>query len=108
MEKTVLSKEEIENLSSLQQQQDTFIIQLGQIEYQKNLLDKQQHITKQQIELSEVQYWKRYNSLMKEGEEFYKQQIESFENEQIQLAKQLEEKYGKGTVNLESGEFIKA
>ena len=82
MEKTVLSKEEIENLSSLQQQQDTFIIQLGQIEYQKNLLDKQQHITKQQIE--------------------------SFENEQIQLAKQLEEKYGKGTVNLESGEFIKA
>ena len=35
MEKTVLSKEEIENLSSLQQQQDTFIIQLGQIEYQK-------------------------------------------------------------------------
>ena len=82
MEKTVLSKEEIENLSSLQQQQDTFIIQLGQIEYQKNILDKQQHITKQQIE--------------------------SFENEQIQLAKQLEEKYGKGTVNLESGEFVKA
>tara|TARA_R110001599_G_C11798696_1_gene614606 strand:+ start:89 stop:337 length:249 start_codon:yes stop_codon:yes gene_type:complete len=82
MEKTVLSKEEIGNLSSLQQQQDTLIIQLGQIEYQKNLLDKQQHITKQQIE--------------------------SFENEQIQLAKQLEEKYGKGTVNLESGEFIKA
>ena len=82
MEKTVLSKEEIGNLSSLQQQQDTFIIQLGQIEYQKNLLDKQQHITKQQIE--------------------------SFENEQIQLAKQLEEKYGKGTVNLESGEFVKA
>ena len=82
MEKTVLSKEEIGNLSSLQQQQDTLIIQLGQIEYQKNLLDKQQHITKQQIE--------------------------SFEKEQIQLAKQLEEKYGKGTVNLESGEFIKA
>ena len=48
----------------------------------KNILDKQQHITKQQIE--------------------------SFENEQIQLAKQLEEKYGKGTVNLESGEFVKA
>ena len=81
MEKTVLSKEEIDNLSSLQQQQDTFIIQLGQIEYQKNMLDQQ----KQKIN----------------------QQIESFEQSQIKLAKELEEKYGKGTVNLESGEFVK-
>tara|TARA_B000000475_G_C15743682_1_gene343928 strand:- start:45 stop:293 length:249 start_codon:yes stop_codon:yes gene_type:complete len=81
MEKTVLSKEEIDNLSSLQNQQDNFVIQLGQIEYQKNLLNQQ----KQKIN----------------------QQIESFEQNQIQLAKQLEEKYGKGTVNLESGEFIK-
>jgi hypothetical protein len=81
MEKTVLSKEEINNLSSLQQQQDTFIIQLGQIEYQKNMLDQQ----KQKVN----------------------QQIESFEQSQIKLAKELEEKYGKGTVNLESGEFVK-
>ena len=81
MEKTVLSKEEIDNLSSLQNQQDNFVIQLGQIEYQKNLLNQQ----KQKIN----------------------QQIESFEQNQIQLAKQLEEKYGKGTVNLESGEFVK-
>ena len=81
MEKTVLSKEEITKLSSLQQQQDTFIIQLGQIEYQKNMLDQQ----KQNIN----------------------QQIESFEQSQIKLAKELEEKYGKGTVNLESGEFVK-
>tara|TARA_R110000782_G_C14691052_1_gene401148 strand:- start:361 stop:609 length:249 start_codon:yes stop_codon:yes gene_type:complete len=81
MEKTVLSKEEITKLSSLQQQQDTFIIQLGQIEYQKNMLDQQKY---------------KIN-----------QQIESFEQDQIQLAKQLEETYGKGTVNLESGEFVK-
>lgn len=81
MEKTVLSKEEITKLSSLQQQQDTFIIQLGQIEYQKNMLDQQKY---------------KIN-----------QQIESFEQDQIQLAKELEEKYGKGTVNLESGEFVK-
>ena len=81
MEKTVLSKEEIEKLSSLQQQQDNFVIQLGQIEYQKNLLDQQK-------------------------EEIYSK-IKSFENNQIQLAKQLEEKYGRGTVNLESGEFVK-
>ena len=82
MEKSVLSKEEINNLSSLQQQQDNFIIQLGQIEYQIYLLEQQ----KQNI----------------------RHQIKSFENNQVQLAKQLEEKYGKGTVNLESGEFIKA
>ncbi len=82
MEKTVLSKEEINKLSSLQEQQNNFVIQLGLIEYQTHLLDQQKDTTKQQIE--------------------------SFENEQIQLAKQLEEKYGKGTVNLESGEFVKA
>mgnify|MGYP003649285873 FL=1 len=81
MEKTVLAKEEIDNLSSLQNQQDNFVIQLGQIEYQKNLLNQQK------LKIN--------------------QQIESFEQNQIQLAKQLEEKYGKGTVNLESGEFIK-
>ena len=82
MEKTVLSKEEINKLSSLQEQQNNFVIQLGQIEYQTHLLDQQKDTTKQHIK--------------------------SFENEQIQLAKQLEEKYGKGTVNLESGEFVKA
>ena len=81
MEKTVLAKGEIDHLSSLQNQQDNFVIQLGQIEYQKNLLKKQK------LKIN--------------------QQIESFEQNQIQLAKQLEEKYGKGTVNLESGEFIK-
>ncbi len=82
MEKTVLSKEEIDNLSSLQQQQDNFVVQLGQIEYQKNLLDQQK-------------------------ENIYTN-IKSFEDNQIQLAQQLEKKYGKGTVNLESGEFVKA
>ena len=38
MEKTVLSKEEITQLSTLQQQQDNLIIQLGQIEYQKKFI----------------------------------------------------------------------
>ena len=80
MEKTVLSKEEIQQLSSLQEQQNDFVIQLGQVEYQKLLLNKQE------------------NSI--------KQQIENFEENQTKLAQQLEEKYGKGTVNLESGEFV--
>ena len=82
MEKTVLSKEEVEKLASLQEQQNNFVIQLGQIEYQKHLLDQQ-------------------NKSIKD-------QIETFENQQIHLAQDLEKKYGRGTVNLESGEFVKA
>ena len=80
MEKTVLTKEDITQLSSLQEQQNDFVIQLGQVEYQKLLLNKQE------------------NSI--------KQQIENFEENQTKLAQQLEEKYGKGTVNLESGEYV--
>tara|TARA_R110001592_G_scaffold9164_5_gene48983 strand:- start:22 stop:270 length:249 start_codon:yes stop_codon:yes gene_type:complete len=82
MEKTVLTKEEITQLSSLQEQQNDFVIQLGQTEYQINILERQK------ISI--------------------KQQIEQFEESQVQLAKQLEDKYGQGSVNLESGEFLKA
>ena len=82
MEKTVLNKEEITQLSSLQEQQNDFVIQLGQTEYQINILERQK------ISI--------------------KQQIEKFEESQVQLAKQLEDKYGQGSVNLESGEFLKA
>ena len=81
MEKTVLTKEEIQQLSSLQEQQNDFVIQLGQVEYQKLLIKKE--------------------------EESIKQQIETFEKKQMETAQKLEEKYGRGTVNLESGEFIK-
>ena len=82
MEKTVLTKEEITQLSSLQEQQNDFVIQLGQTEYQINILERQK------ISI--------------------KQQIEQFEESQVQLAKQLEDKYGQGSVNLENGEFLKA
>jgi hypothetical protein len=81
MEKTVLTDLERENLSSLQNVQNNLVIQLGQIEYQTNLLSKQ----KEQLLT----------------------QIDNFELDQAQLASELEEKYGKGTVNLENGEFIK-
>ena len=82
MEKTVLNKEEITQLSSLQEQQNDFVIQLGQTEYQINILERQKKTIKQQIE--------------------------TFEESQVQLAKQLEDKYGQGSVSLESGEFLKA
>ena len=74
-------KEELKQLAELQQNQNDFVIQLGQIEYQIYLLDQQKASIKKNIE--------------------------SFEGNQIQLAQQLEKKYGKGTVNLESGEFVK-
>ena len=53
MEKTVLTKEEIQQLSSLQEQQNDFVIQLGQVEYQKLLIKKEEDSIKQQIETFE-------------------------------------------------------
>ena len=41
MEKTVLTQEEIKQLTSLQEQQNNFVIRLGEVEYQKNLLLQQ-------------------------------------------------------------------
>ena len=82
MEKKVLSKEELDSLALLQQQQDNFVIQLGQIEYQINLLKRQK--------------------------ENIKQNIESFEKKQLETGDKLKEKYGEGTINLENGEFVKA
>lgn len=82
MEKTVLSQEELNNLATLQQQQDNFVVQLGQVEYQISTLERQKNIIKQNIE--------------------------SFEKQQVELGDQLKEKYGEGTINLESGEFVKA
>ncbi len=82
MEKTVLSQEELNSLATLQQQQDNFVIQLGQIEYQIGTLEKQKSIIKQNIE--------------------------SFEKKQVEVGDQLKQKYGEGTINLESGEFVKS
>ena len=82
MEKTVLTQEEIKQLTSLQEQQNNFVIRLGEVEYQKNLLNRQK--------------------------EKIKEEIKSFEVGQIKLAQELEKKYGKGSVNIDTGEFVKA
>ena len=81
MEKTVLTQEEIKQLTSLQEQQNNFVIKLGEIEYQKHLLNQQ----KEQI----------------------KGEIKIFETNQIKLAQEFEGKYGRGSVNIDTGEFIK-
>ena len=82
MEKKVLTQEEIKQLTSLQEQQNNFVIRLGEVEYQKNLLNRQK--------------------------EKIKEEIKSFEAGQIKLAQELEKKYGKGSVNIDTGEFVKA
>tara|TARA_R110000796_G_scaffold139551_4_gene255697 strand:- start:498 stop:758 length:261 start_codon:yes stop_codon:yes gene_type:complete len=78
----VLSKEEVENLTSLQKQQNDLIYGLGQVEYQLVYFTKQKNLIQQQLE--------------------------ALESNQTTTAQEIEKKYGQGTVNLESGEFIKA
>jgi len=82
MEKIVLTKEEVEALASLQQQQNDLVYQLGQVEYQLGFFERQKVIVRTELE--------------------------AFEKRQQEQAQKLEEKYGQGTINLESGEFIKA
>ena len=79
---TVLSKEEVSNLTSLQKQQNDLIYGLGQVEYQLVYFTKQKNLIQQQLE--------------------------ALESNQTTTAQEIEKKYGQGTVNLESGEFIKA
>ncbi len=81
-EKTMLTKEEVKTLTSLQQQQNDLIFGLGQVEIQSTYLQKQK-------------------------ENIY-QQLEALEGNQVKSSQELEEKYGQGSINLESGEFIKA
>ena len=82
MDKKVLTKEEITKLTSLQEKQNNLVLNLGSIEYQKSYLEKSK-------------------------KEIY-QQLETLEVEQNQEAQNLEKKYGRGTINLESGEFVQA
>jgi hypothetical protein len=82
MEKTVLSKEEVTELREIQDLQNSLLYNLGQVEYQLINLKKD----KEKISLN----------------------LTNSEQKSTKIAKKLEEKYGGGTVNIESGEFIKA
>jgi hypothetical protein len=76
----VLTQEEINQLGSIQQERYSIIDKFGTIEIQFQELES----TKQKLKLE-------YEKL-KQKEEI--------------LGKQLQEKYGDGTINLEKGEFI--
>jgi hypothetical protein len=80
METKVLTQEEITQLKSVQQDRLNLIERFGILEIQK------QEIKNQEQQLSSAY-----------------QQLKQYEEE---LGKQLQEKYGDGTINLEKGEFI--
>ena len=80
METKVLTQEEITQLKSVQQDRINLVERFGILEIQK------QEIKNQEQQLSSAY-----------------QQLKQYEE---QLGKQLQEKYGDGTINLEKGEFI--
>mgnify|MGYP001557471927 CR=1 FL=1 len=82
MEATIkLEQEEIQKLSQVQEKQQNFVVELGRLEYDMTLLEFQ----KEKIQ----------------------EAIEQLAQESQVLAKELETKYGQGTINIEKGEFYK-
>jgi len=82
MDKVLLPKEEIDSLLKIQNDQALLANQLGSLEYQIQSLNLDKE------------------SLIK--------QLKDLQDRSQELGKTLQEKYGEGTINIESGEFIKA
>jgi hypothetical protein len=75
-----LTKKEIEALKEIQQKNNAIVNEFGNME-----------IAKMQIEARKAEIVKFYNEL---------------KEEEAELGKTLSEKYGVGSINIESGEFI--
>ena len=80
MEKKVLTQEEVSELKGLKQQYRDLTEATGVIEIQKITIE----LKKEQI----------------------KEKLKSLQQEEIKLAKKLEDKYGNGEISLETGEFL--
>ena len=80
MEKKVLTKEEVSDLKGLKKQYRDLTETTGIVEIQSLNLE----LKKEQI----------------------KEQLKSLQQEEIKLAKKLEDKYGNGEISLETGEFL--
>ena len=74
------TKEEIDNLRNFQARMDQVLLQLGRIHLSKNKLNEQ--------------------------EDILKSEIKKLETEEVELARSLSEKYGKGSLDIETGTFI--
>jgi hypothetical protein len=79
METKVLTQEELTQLKSLREQQNNLLMNLGSVEYRMSLLEQTKNDLKSQV-----------------------LEVEKLNNE---LGAQLTEKYGNGTLNLETGEI---
>ena len=82
MEKQVLTQEEIQSLNLIQDRQQALLDRFGDLEYK--------------IQILELEKQKLKQSLQKQLEE------------EEQIGKQLQQKYGDGSIDLEKGEFIPA
>ena len=80
MEKKVLTNDEVSSLKDLKKQYRDLTEATGVIEIQKITIE----LKKEQI----------------------KEKLKSLQQEEIKLARKLEEKYGNGEISLESGEFL--
>lgn len=80
MENKVLTQEEIQSLKTIQTNQSNLVQTLGTVEYRIQLLELDKQALKSQLQ----------------------KQIE----EETKIAKELQEKYGDGNIDLEKGEFI--
>jgi len=75
-----LTKEELDRIEGLKKNKDNFLIELGQIKYNEILLN--------------------------ERNENVLSFLQKLKEQEVSVMKSLEDKYGKGTVNVETGEFI--
>lgn len=82
MNKIYLTEEEKKEITDIQTQENDYMVQLGQIEYQI------QSLKSQKITISE--------------------ELKSFEQRKTKFAQQLQNNYGEGSINIETGEFIKS
>lgn len=80
MENKVLTQEEIQQLKNLQFKQNSLVTNLGNLEYNLEVLNTQRLLLKQEIQ----------------------NQI----SEELKLGEELQKKYGDGNIDLEKGEFI--
>ena len=74
------TEDELKKLKDLQNQVDQIIVSLGQIALQRNQLDKIEEDTKKQFDL--------------------------LKNQETALGEEFSKKYGVGTLDINSGEFI--
>jgi DUF438 domain-containing protein len=80
MEKQVLSQEEIQKVTNLRQQFNELVNVIGNVEIQ--IMDLQ--LKKEQLKSS----------------------LQNLQQQEIAIAQELEDKYGQGSISLETGEFL--